>query len=120
MSEKKQRTIAEIEADLQKTQAELTIALHQKTKLQNQLKGMSEVQRRHRNIIWGSHMEYLLRNRLDYTKEQLAALDDGAVKDILDMLFSDLYFCRIMKEILAEKTGCRFPAEKANQDFAGR
>lgn len=40
----------------------------------------------------GSHFEYLLREKLNVSKEQLAVLDDDRVRDILNALFSDLFF----------------------------
>lgn len=40
---------------------------------------------------------------LQKTKAELATLDDDRVKDILNTLFSDLSFRRIMQNILAEK-----------------
>lgn len=40
---------------------------------------------------------------LQKTKAELATLDDDRVKDILNMLFSDLSFRRTMQNILAEK-----------------
>ncbi|HBI61241.1 MAG TPA: hypothetical protein DDY31_08535, partial [Lachnospiraceae bacterium] len=68
-------------------------------------------ERRHRNIVWGSHFEYLLREKLNVSKEQLATLDDDRVKDILNTLFSDLSFRRIMQNILAEKAKHQSPTE---------
>lgn len=56
-----------------------------------------------KNIVWGSHFEYLLREKRNVSKEQLATLDDDRVKDILNTLFSDLSFRRTMQNILAEK-----------------
>lgn len=103
MSESKQTRRDVIDAELQKTKAELAIAKHREAKLRNQIKGMTEKERRHRNIVWGSHFEYLLREKLNVSKEQLATLDDDRVKDILNTLFSDLSFCRTMQNILAEK-----------------
>ena len=76
---------------------------HRAAKLCSQIKGMTEKERRHRNIVWGSHFEYLLREKLDVSKEQLAVLDDDGVKDILNVLFADLSFRRAMQNILAEK-----------------
>lgn len=60
MSENKLRNRAVIDAELQKTKAELAIAKHRQAKLRNQIKGMTEKERRHRNIVWGSHFEYLI------------------------------------------------------------
>lgn len=60
MSENKLRNRAVIDAELQKTKAELAIAQHRQAKLRNQIKGMTEKERRHRNIVWGSHFEYLI------------------------------------------------------------
>ena len=103
MSENKLKSRDAIDAELKKTKAELVIAKHREAKLRNQIKGMTEKERRHRNIVWGSHFEYLLREKLNVSKEQLATLDDDRVKDILNTLFSDLSFCRTMQNILAEK-----------------
>ena len=103
MSENKLRNRDAIEAELKKTKAELTIAKHRETKLRNQIKGMTEKERRHRNIVWGSHFEYLLWEKLNVSKEQLATLNDDRVKDILNTLFADLSFRRTMQNILAEK-----------------
>lgn len=103
MSENKPTRRDVIDAELQKTKAELAIEKHREAKLRNQIKGMTEKERRHRNIVWGSHFEYLLREKLNVSKEQLATLDDDRVKDILNTLFSDLSFQRIMQNILAEK-----------------
>uniref|UniRef100_UPI0025AEBF54 hypothetical protein n=1 Tax=uncultured Muribaculum sp. TaxID=1918613 RepID=UPI0025AEBF54 len=98
-------------AELKKTKAELAIAKHRETKLRNQIKGMTEKERRHRNIVWGSHFEYLLREKLNVSKEQLATLDDDNVKNILNTLFSDLSFRRIMQNILTEKVKMKSPTE---------
>ena len=111
MSENKLRNREVIDAELQKTKAELAIAKHRQAKLLNQIKGKTEKERRHRNIVWGSHFEYLIREKLNITKEQLAALNDNSVKDILNTLFSDLSFRRTMQNILAEKAKKQFPAE---------
>ena len=111
MSENKLRSRDAIDAELQKTKAELAIAKHRQAKLRNQIKGMTEKERRHRNIIWGSHFEYLIREKLNVSKEQLATLNDDAVKDILNTLFSDLYFRRTMQNILAEKAKPQSPTE---------
>ena len=100
-----------IDAELRKTKAELTIAKHREMKLRNQIKGMTEKERRHRNIVWGSHFEYLLREKLNISKEQLATLDDDRVKDILNTLFLDLSFRRIMQNILTEKAKIKSPTE---------
>ncbi len=104
MSENKQTRRDVIDAELQRTKAELAIAKHREAKLRNQIKGMTEKERRHRNIVWGSHFEYLLREKLNVSKEQLATFDDDRVKDILNTLFSDLSFQRIMQNILTEKS----------------
>ena len=98
MSENKLRNREVIDAELQKTKAELAIAKHRQAKLLNQIKGKTEKERRHRNIVWGSHFEYLLREKLNISKEQLATLDDDRVKDILNTLFLDLSFRRIMQK----------------------
>lgn len=111
MSENKPTRRDVIDAELQKTKAELAIAKHREAKLRNQIKGMTERERRHRNIVWGSRFEYLLREKLNVSKEQLATLDDDRVKDILNMLFSDLSFRRIMQNILAEKAKHQSPTE---------
>ena len=74
MSENKLRNRDAIEAELKKTKAELTIAKHRETKLHNQIKGITEKERRHRNIVWGSHFEYLLGEKLNVSKEQLMPL----------------------------------------------
>lgn len=111
MSENKLKSRDAIDAELRKTKAELTIAKHREMKLRNQIKGMTEKERRHRNIVWGSHFEYLLREKLNISKEQLATLDDDRVKDILNTLFSDLSFQRIMQNILAEKAKQQSPME---------
>ncbi len=111
MSENKPTRRDVIDAELQKTKAELAIAKHREAKLRNQIKGMTEKERRHRNIVWGSHFEYLLREKLNVSKEQLATLDDDRVKDILNTLFSDLSFQRIMQNILAEKAKQQSPME---------
>ena len=111
MSESKQTRRDVIDAELQKTKAELAIAKHREAKLRNQIKGMTEKERRHRNIVWGSHFEYLIREKLNITKEQLAALNDDSVKDILNTLFSDLYFRRTMQNILTEKVKPQSPTE---------
>ncbi len=103
MSENKLRSGDVIDAELKKTKAELAIAKHREAKLRNKIKGMTEKERRHRNIVWGSHFEYLIREKLNVSKEQLATLNDDAVKDILNTLFSDLYFRRTMQNILTEK-----------------
>lgn len=100
-----------IDAELKKTKAELVIAKHRETKLRNQIKGMTEKERRHRNIVWGSHFEYLLKEKLNVSKEQLATFDDDKVKDILNTLFSDLSFRRIMQNILTEKVKPQSPTE---------
>lgn len=99
MSENKLRNRDAIEAELKKTNAELTIAKHRETKLRNQIKGMTEKERRHRNIVWGSHFEYLLREKLNVSKEHLATLNDDRVKDILNTLFADLSFRRTMQNV---------------------
>ncbi|MCX4354146.1 MAG: hypothetical protein OSJ60_21405 [Lachnospiraceae bacterium] len=111
MSESKQTRRDVIDAELQRTKAELAIAKHRETKLRNQIKGMTEKERRHRNIVWGSHFEYLLREKLNVSKEQLATLDDDRVKDILNALFSDLSFQRTMRNVLAEKAKKQSPME---------
>lgn len=111
MSENKLRNREVIDAELQKTKAELAIAKHRQAKLRNQIKGMTEKERRHRNIVWGSHFEYLIRERLNIAKEQLAALNDDSVKDILNTLFSDSYFRRTMQNILTEKVNPQSPTE---------
>ena len=111
MSENKLRNREVIDAELQKTKAEFAIAKHRQAKLLNQIKGKTEKERRHRNIVWGSHFEYLIKEKLNITKEQLAALNDDSVKDILNTLFSDLSFRRTMQNILAEKAKKQFPAE---------
>ena len=103
MSESKQTRRDVIDVELQKTKAELAIAKHREAKLRNQIKGMTEKERRHRNIVWGSHFEYLLRKKLNVSKEQFATLDDDRIKDILNTLFADLFFRRTMQNILAEK-----------------
>lgn len=111
MSENKPTRRDVIDAELQKTKAGLAIAKHRQAKLRNQIKGMTEKERRHRNIVRGSHFEYLLREKLNVSKEQLATLDDDRVKDILNTLFSDLSFQRIMQNILAEKAKQQSPME---------
>lgn len=111
MSESKQTRREMIDAELKKTKAELAIAKHREMKLRNQIKGMTEKERRHRNIVWGSHFEYLLREKLNVSKEQLATLDDDRVKDILNTLFSDLSFQRIMQNVLTEKAKQQSPTE---------
>ena len=80
MSESKQTRRDVIDVELQKTKAELVIAKHREAKLRNQIKGMTEKERRHRNIVWGSHFEYLLREKLNVSKEQFATLDDDRIK----------------------------------------
>ena len=111
MSENKLRNREVIDAELQKTKAELAIAKHRQAKLLNQIKGKTEKERRHRNIVWGSHFEYLIREKLNVSKEQLAALNDDSVKDILNTLFSDLYFRRTMQNLLTEKVNPQSPTE---------
>ncbi len=111
MCESKQTRRDVIDAELQRTKAELVIAKHREAKLRNQIKGMTEKERRHRNIVWGSHFEYLLREKLNVSKEQLATLDDDRVKDILNTLFLDLSFRRIMQNILTEKAKIKSPTE---------
>lgn len=111
MSENKLKSRDAIDAELRKTKAELTIAKHREMKLRNQIKGMTEKERRHRNIVWGSHFEYLLREKLNISKEQLATLDDDRVKDILNTLFADLSFRRTMQNVLAEKIKPQSPTE---------
>ena len=111
MSENKLKSRDAIDAELKKTKAELVIAKHRETKLRNQIKGMTEKERRHRNIVWGSHFEYLLKEKLNVSKEQLATFDDDKVKDILNTLFSDLTFRRIMQNILTEKVKMKSPTE---------
>ena len=103
MSESRQKRKEVIEAELQKTKKELAITKHRQAKLRNQIKGVTEKERRHRNIVWGSHFEYLIREKLNVSKEQLATLNDDTVKDVLNTLFSDLYFRRTMQNTLAEK-----------------
>ena len=111
MSESKQTRRDVIDAELQKTKAELAIAKHREAKLRNQIKGMTEKERRHRNIVWGSHFEYLIREKLNVSKEQLAALNDDSVKDILNTLFLDSYFLRTMQNILTEKVKPQSPTK---------
>ena len=111
MSENKLKSRDAIDAELRKTKAELTIAKHREMKLRNQIKGMTEKERRHRNIVWGSHFEYLLREKLNVSKEQLATFDDDSIKDILNTLFLDLSFRRIMQNILTEKAKIKSPTE---------
>lgn len=111
MSENKLKSRDAIDAELRKTKAELTIAKHREMKLRNQIKGMTEKERRHRNIVWGSHFEYLIREKLNVSKEQLGTLDDDMVKDILNTLFSDLAFRQTMQNILIEKTKPQSPTE---------
>lgn len=111
MSENKLKSRDVIDAELKKTKAELAIAKHREAKLRNQIKGMTEKERRHRNIVWGSHFEYLLREKLNVSKEQLATLDDDWVKDILNTLLSDLSFRRIMQNILTEKAKTKSPKD---------
>ena len=111
MSENRAKSKEMIEAELQKTKKELAIAKHRQAKLHNQIKGMTEKERRHRNIVWGSHFEYLIREKLNVSKEQLATLNDDTVKDILNTLFSDLYFRRTMQNILTEKAKPQSPTE---------
>lgn len=111
MSENKLKSRDVIDAELKKTKAELVIAKHREAKLRNQIKGMTEKERRHRNIVWGSHFEYLIREKLNVSKEQLATFDDDRVKDILNTLFLDLSFRRIMQNILTEKAKTKSPTE---------
>ncbi len=111
MRESKQTRREVIDAELKKTKAELVIAKHREAKLRNQIKGMTEKERRHRNIVWGSHFEYLIREKLNVSKEQLATFDDDRVKDILNTLFLDLSFRRIMQNILTEKAKTKSPTE---------
>ncbi len=111
MSENRVKSKEMIEAELQKTKKELAIAKHRQAKLHNQIKGMTEKERRHRNIVWGSHFEYLIREKLNVSKEQLATLNDDTVKDILNTLFSDMYFNRTMQNILTEKVKPQSPTE---------
>lgn len=111
MSENKTTRRDVIDAELKKTKAELAIAKHREMKLRNQIKGMTEKERRHRSIVWGSHFEYLLREKLDVSKEQLATLDDGRVKDILNALFSGVSFRQTMQNILTEKIKLQSPTE---------
>ena len=111
MSENKLKSRDAIDAELKKTKVELAIAKHREAKLRNQIKGMTEKERRHRNIVWGSHFEYLLREKLNISKEQLATLDDDRVKDILNTLFLDLSFRRIMQNVLTEKAKIKSPTE---------
>lgn len=111
MSENKLRNREVIDAELQKTKAELAIAKHRQAKLLNQIKGKTEKERRHRNIVWGSHFEYLIREKLNVSKEQLAILNDDTVKDILNTLFSDLYFRQTMQNILTGKVKPQSPME---------
>ena len=116
MSENKLRNREVIDAELQKTKAELAIAKHRQAKLLNQIKGKTEKERRHRNIVWGSHFEYLIREKLNITKEQLASLNDDSVKDILNTLFSDLYFHRTMQNISYIKNNRIFPVQARYKD----
>ena len=111
MSENILKSRDAIDAELKKTKAELAIAKHREMKLRSQIKGMTEKERRHRSIVWGSHFEYLIREKLNVSKEQLATLDDDKVKDILNTLFSDLSFRRIMQNILTEKAKPQSPTE---------
>ena len=111
MSENKPTRRDVIDAELKKTKAELAVAKHREAKLRNQIKGMTEKERRHRNIVWGSHFEYLLREKLNVSKEQLATLNDDRVKDILNTLFADLSFRRTMQNVLAEKIKSQSPTE---------
>lgn len=111
MSENKPTRRDVIGAELKKTKAELAVAKHREAKLRNQIKGMTEKERRHRNIVWGSHFEYLLREKLNVSKEQLATLNDDRVKDILNTLFADLSFRRTMQNVLAEKIKPQSPTE---------
>ena len=111
MSENKPTRRDVIEAELKKTKAKLAVAKHREAKLRNQIKGMTEKERRHRNIVWGSHFEYLLREKLNVSKEQLATLNDDRVKDILNTLFADLSFRRTMQNVLAEKIKPQSPTE---------
>ena len=111
MSENKLKSRDAIDAELKKTKAELAIAKHREAKLLNQIKGMTEKERRHRNIVWGSHFEYLIREKLNVSKEQLAALNDDSVKDILNTLFLDSYFLRTMQNILTEKVKPQSPTK---------
>lgn len=111
MSENKPTRRDVIDAELKKTRAELAVAKHREAKLRNQIKGMTEKERRHRNIVWGSHFEYLLREKLNVSKEQLATLDDDSIKDILNTLFSDLAFRWTMQNILVEKAKPQSPTE---------
>ena len=111
MSENKPTRRDAIDAELKKTKAELAIAKHREAKLRNQIKGMTEKERRHRNIVWGSHFEYLIREKLNVSKEQLAILNDDTVKTILHTLFSDLHFRRTMQNILTEKVKLKSPTE---------
>ena len=111
MSENKLKSKDTIDAELKKIKAELAIAKHREAKLRNQIKGMTEKERRHRNIVWGSHFEYLIREKLNVSKEQLAMFDDDKVKDILNKLFSDLAFRRTMQNILIEKVKPQSPTE---------
>ena len=62
-------------------------------------------------VVWGSHFEYPLREKLNVSKEQLAVLDDDRVKDILNALFADLSFRRTMQNILTEKVKPQSPTE---------
>ena len=111
MSENKVKSRDAIDAELKKTKAELVIAKHREANLRNQIKGMTEKECRHRNIVWGSHFEYLLREKLNVSKEQLATLNDDRVKDILNTLFADLSFRRTMQNVLAEKIKPQSPTE---------
>ena len=122
MSENKLKSRDAIDAELKKTKAELAIAKHREAKLRNQIKGMTEKERRHRNIVWGSHFEYLIREKLNVSKEQLAILNDDTVKDILNTLFSDLYFRQTMQNILTWRDAFRlhFQEKITGQAKAGR
>lgn len=111
MSENKLKSKDTIDAELKKTKAELAIAKHREAKLRNQIKDMTEKERRHRNIVWGSHFEYLIREKINVSKEQLATLNDDTVKDVLNTLFSDSYFRRTMQNILTEKVKPKSPTE---------
>ncbi len=50
MSENKLKSRNAIDAELKKTKAELVIAKHKEAKLRNQIKDMTEKERRHRSI----------------------------------------------------------------------
>ena len=79
------------EENLQKQEAlkeKMVLLKRDEKDLAQKIKTETEKERNHRNIVWGSHLLYILRDILKFTKEELAMLSDADVKSILNEFFN--------------------------------